>query len=150
MGGVNRLVEIDAVTGEPLTTVGEGGYDLEPDLEHWGDGYGPHGATWTPDDTLLVFDNAYDDDIAASRVLEYTLDDIAEVAGQVWQLDGEDGWLAMVLGGAERLDSGETFVHWGNLGLLQLLDANGEQTWLARQSSIIGDAVPLNDLYGRE
>ena len=150
MGGVNKLVEIDAVTGAPLTVVADGGYTLDPDPEDFGSGFGPHAASWTVDDTLLVFDNNDESQAGASRVLEYALDPDARVAREVWRHEGDPGMVAMVLGGADRQDDGTTFVHWGNTGYLQLVDDQGNTVWAAKQNSIVADATVITDLYGRD
>ncbi len=150
MGGVDDLVEIDAVTGEPLTVVGTDGYTIDPEPFGFGASFGPHAASWTVDDTLLVFDNNDAASGGASRVIEYELDDDAGVAREIWRHTGDDGMIAMVLGGADRLDDGSTFTHWGNTGFLQLVDASGEVSWSVQQGSIVSDATVIRDLYGRE
>ncbi len=150
MGGVDSLVEIDATTGEPLTVVGTDGYTIDPEPTDFGAGFGPHAASWTADDTLLVFDNNDATTTGASRVLEYELDHEQGVAREVWRHEGGEGMMAMVLGGADRLDSGETFVHYGNAGVMQLVDPDGTVRWEAQQTSIVADATVLWDLYGRE
>ncbi len=150
MGGVNKLVEIDAVTGTPLTVVADGAYTLTPDPGDFGAGFGPHAASWTVDDTLLVFDNNDETMAGASRVLEYALDPDTQEAREVWRHEGDPGMVAMVLGGADRLDDGTTFVHWGNTGHLQLVDGQGDLVWAAQQNSIVADATVIWDLYGRE
>jgi hypothetical protein len=150
MGGVNDLVEIDATTGEPLTVVGTDGYALDPEPDGFGSGFGPHAASWTADGTLLVFDNNNETSSGASRVLELALDDDAGVAREVWRYEGEPGMMALVLGGADRLDSGETFIQWGNTGIMSLVGPDGAVRWAARQESIVADATVLWDLYGRQ
>ena len=149
MGGVDKLVEIDAGTGEPRTVVGTDGYSLEPQPDGYGAGFGPHAASWTPDGTLLVFDNNDTETEGASRVLEFELDDEAGVAREVWRYEGDEGMVVMVLGGADRLDDGTTFIQWGNTGHMRLVDADGHTTWSVQQSSIVADATVLHDLYGR-
>ena len=149
MGGVNSLVEIDASSGEPLTVVGTDGWALDPEPDGYGAGFGPHAASWTPDGTLLVFDNNDETSTGASRVLEYSLDPDAELAREVWRYDGDQGMVAMVLGGADRLASGETFIQWGNTGFMTLVAPDGTVRWAAQQGSIVADATVLYDLYGR-
>ena len=146
MGGVNSIVEVDAITGEPLTVVGTDGYLIAPDPDDFGAGFGPHAASWTKDDTLLLFDNNDSGRGEPSRVVEFALDDQAQVATEVWRHTGDHGMTAMVLGGADRLDDGSTFIHWGNTGYLQLVDAQGELRWSVRQGSIVADATVLTDL----
>jgi hypothetical protein len=149
MGGVDSLVEIDEVSGEPLTIVGTDGYHFDPPLDAFGDGFGPHAASWTPDDTLLVFDNNDATVEGPSRVLEFELDDQAGAATEIWRYEGAPGMVAMVLGGCDRLDTGETFIHWGTTGHLQVVDEQGGLIWSARQQSIVADATVIRDLYGR-
>ena len=149
MGGIDSIVELDAATGEPLTVVGTGGYPFEPDPGDFGAGFGPHAASWTPDGTLLLFDNNDATTSGASRVIEYTLDDHAGVANELWRYEGDPGMVAMVLGGADRLEDGDTFIHWGNTGYLRLVDPRGRVRWSAQQSSIVADATVITDLYGR-
>jgi hypothetical protein len=149
MGGVDSLVEIDETTGEPLTIVGTDGYDFDPPLDAFGEGFGPHAASWTPDETLLVFDNNDATAEGPSRVLEFELDDASGTAREIWRYEGEPGMVALVLGGCDRLEDGETFIHWGTNGHLQVVDAQGRLSWSARQQSIVADATVIRDLYGR-
>jgi hypothetical protein len=150
MGGVDKLVEIHQDSGEVMTVVGTDGYPFEPAIDDFGMGYGPHGATWTSDDSLLLFDNNATPEAKQSRVLEYALDDHAGVAREIWRYEAPEGVLARVLGGADRIDEGWTFVHWGNSGYLNIVDRDGAEIWAAQQGSIIADAVVLGDLYGRD
>ncbi len=147
-GGTDLLIEIDGETGAPLTVVGGEGYALDPPIDGFGDGFGPHGAAWTPEGSLLVFDNNDSDDAEASRVLEYTLDEAAGLAREAWRWEGVPG-VVQVLGGADRLADGDTFVHGGSLGTMQLVAEDGRVRWEVHQGSIISDATTLEDLYGR-
>ncbi len=148
LGGVDLVVEVDATSGEQLTVVGGDGLALWPEIEDYGDSYGPHDASWTVDDTLLIFDNHFLDPSSTSRLLEYELDPEATLARQVWSYEGDEKWLAMILGGADRFDDGSTFAHWGTSGYLAILDESGSSSWTAQVGATIADAVVLRDLYG--
>jgi len=149
LGGIDQIVEIDARTGAMLAQVGAGGAEITPAVAGYGAGYGPHGAGRTPTGSLLLFDNHCEPAASASRVLEFKLDLDGDAARLLWEYEGQPGWSSLILGDADRLETGETFIVWGDAGFLQVLDPAHTQTWLASVNGIVSDAVMVPDLYGR-
>jgi len=79
-------------------------------------------------DHLLVFDN---DGAGAttSRAIEYELDHDAMTATQVWDYTPDPKVYSFVLGDAERLDGGDTFVAFSVAGRLDRVSPDGELLW---------------------
>jgi len=115
----DAIVEFDGVTGEvqwilaPPVNWAPGFDDLllEPVGADFRYPYHPHGPEWTPDDTLLLFDNgthgasAFEakppEDQIRSRVVEFAIDRDAGTVSQVWSY--EPGLYALALGDADHL-----------------------------------------------
>ncbi len=79
-------------------------------------------------DHLLVFDN---DGAGAttSRAIEYELDRETMTATQIWDYTPDPKVYSFVLGDAERLDGGDTFVAFSVAGRLDRVDPDGELLW---------------------
>lgn len=86
---------------------------LEPVGADFRHSYHPHGPEWTPDDTLLLFDNgthgasAFEPPLPPeelqSRAVELAIDPVAGTVEQVWSY--EPGLYALAMGDADHLPS---------------------------------------------
>jgi len=147
LGGADLALELDADSGDLLHVVGEVGLVPSPDDATIVDsGYGPHAATWTPDDSLLIFHNRSGSE-HPSRVLEFELDDEAGVAERTWSYSADEDWQARYLGAATRLEDGSTLTNWGSVGVLVLVDPQGETRWSLDLGGAVGSTQVIRDLY---
>lgn len=64
-----------------------------------------------------------------SRVLEYELDPVANIARQVWSYTANPAVYTFVLGEPLRFDDGSTFINWSAAGQMERLDASGASVW---------------------
>ena len=115
----DAVAEVDGATGELTWLLApESGWGpahqgklLRPTGPSFRHAYHPHGPEWTPDGTLLLFDNgthgasAFEpplpDDALTSRAVEFAIDGEAMTVEQVWSY--EPGWYAAAMGDADHL-----------------------------------------------
>lgn len=118
-----RVWLIDRSSGEVRWTLGEG------------QDFALGGGTWfekqhSPELTesgILVFDNTQTGQW--SRVVEYTLDESAMTAEQVWEYRGNgDSW-ALMMGDVHRFEDGSTLANWGFGGSVTQLSPAGAELW---------------------
>jgi len=159
--GTDQLMELDAHSGALLTVIGADSYTAEPaEAAFWGRDYydvGPHGAAWTADDSLLVFDNGpvadWTSDSAEdpwSRLLELELDEAGQIARPLRIHEAGRGRMAWFMGGATRLDDGGTLVSWGSAGVLERLDEDAQPSWALEGEAAWGPATWIPDPYAGE
>ena len=93
------------------------------------------------DDRLLVFDNA---GLAGteSRVVEYTIDRVANTAEEVWSHSPDPAVFSFVLGDVDRLPGGDILATWSVAGQIDRVTPGGESSW--RLNSELGYAFGFN------
>ena len=133
LGNAGSVLTIDRGSGEPARIVGAYGLPVaagSPALEH------QHDPTWLSADRLLVFDSHFDE--LVSSAYEYTLVDGELVLS--WQYTPEESLFAVILGQAQRLSDGGTWVNFGSAGVIEEVDAAGALRWRARLDGAHGFA----------
>ncbi|MFN7145876.1 MAG: aryl-sulfate sulfotransferase [Myxococcota bacterium] len=103
-----------------------------------------HAPSWV-DGELLLFDNGYDAD--TSRAVQYALDRDAGTATLTWAYVPAGGEHTRIMGDAHRLPDGATVVSWGELGYLDVIDAEGQAV---HRTSVSGDGGILGRIQRRE
>jgi hypothetical protein len=73
-----------------------------------------HYAKWLKNGDILLFDNGVYHAVQESRAVEYYLDTNTMTATLKWQYRHNPPLFADVMGNAERLDNGNTFIGWGS------------------------------------
>lgn len=73
-----------------------------------------HFARYVDNGDILMFDNGVYHANPESRAVQYRLDTIAMTATLTWQYHHNPPLFADVMGDAERLDNGNTFIGWGD------------------------------------
>jgi len=73
-----------------------------------------HDATELPNGDITLFDNhGTVQNPAASRAVEYKLDETKKTATQIWQYTHDPSVFATFMGDVQRLDNGNNFLDWG-------------------------------------
>lgn len=72
-----------------------------------------HSIRRTPTGTLILFDDGNFHTPQFSRAVEYTLDEKAMTAAQVWQFRHSPDLYAFAMGSVQRLPNGNTLIGWG-------------------------------------
>lgn len=109
---LSEITKIDRQTGEVIWRMGgkanqftfEGGepYAYQHDIRQ------------LPNGNLTVFDNqGYTNHPAASKGIEYRIDEETKTATQVWQFEHQPPVFATFMGNTQRLPNGNTFLDWG-------------------------------------
>ncbi len=73
-----------------------------------------HYVRWLKNGDILLFDNGVYHPVPESRAVEYFLDTNTMTATRKWQYRHTPPLFAEVMGSAERLDNGNTFIGWGS------------------------------------
>jgi Arylsulfotransferase (ASST)/Secretion system C-terminal sorting domain len=100
-----------------------------------------HAIRYTPTGTFTLFDNGdYRDSgsVLYSRAMEYSLDETAKTATEVWQFRHSPSLYAYAMGYVQRLDDGNTLIGWG-------ADETVAATEVTPQDSTILEIVMKND-----
>jgi hypothetical protein len=129
----NQVVAIDHATGDVEWLLGA---DSDFSLESGEWFASQHDAHLLPNGNLILFDNGNDKDAQVSRTAEYSLDESSMTATEVWSWDAELS--SQTMGGAQRLDNGNTVVcasgQRGNNedGVISEVTEDGEEIWQLR------------------
>lgn len=119
---LDRLLKIDRQTGDVLWQLGGDQSDF---TQTAGRAFiGQHSPSWTEDGTLLLFDNG-DFPADNSKVVEFEVDQDARTYGEIWSYDGGGNHQTVLMGDAERLANGSTFVSWGSAGRIEEVTPDG-------------------------
>ncbi len=122
LGGRNNQFQF---TGDPL-----GGFSAQ------------HYAQFTPQGTLLLYDNGTRHSPPQSRAVEYRLDETAKTATMVRQFRQDPVAITPFVGSAQRLDNLNTLVGWGWNSFVTEYSATGEVVWEGR-FLIAGAPMPV-------
>ena len=129
MRNLDTVLEVDAVTGEHLRSVGTYG------THAFTDGTipvkAPHSARWTEDDTLLMFSSPTSTEYEGHRSygLELSIDDVTEEAFREETYGMAEENHAQILGETYHLENGNTFVSFGSSGEMIEITPEGEVVW---------------------
>jgi hypothetical protein len=146
LGHPGLVVELDGVSGLPLSTFGNGGdHPLPEGSMPWDL---PHDPTLLDDGNLLVF--VSDARNGRSGAVEYALGPEDGALREVWRVGFDVK--AIALGQAIRLDNGNTLVNFGTAGLLREYAPDGQIVWSVATSSgsWFGQVRLVQDLYAGE
>jgi hypothetical protein len=131
----SQIVKIDPTTGHILWHLGGAGIsspssgrtkgDFTFINDPWGGFSCQHGARELPNGHIILFDDGDGHSPPQSRAAEYALDTTAMTATLVWQSTPDPQVFTSILGFAQRLSSGETFVTYGTLSNAELWDSSG-------------------------
>lgn len=134
------LLELDRAGQVQRQLGGPGGYAVGPP------GLGvPHDPTWTESGSLLVSTTSE----GATRAAEFDVDDAARSLTATWECGVEAGIDSYALGMARRLSNGNSFVQWGNAGVMVEYSPSCEELWRAEigGGSWFANGVLVEDLY---
>ena len=110
-----------------------------------------HQLEWIGDNNLIVFDNGTVDR-GYSRAVEFTLDEDALFAEEVWSYIRDPSVFVYAKGDVHRFDDGTTQVVWSSSGEMQLVDEGGAVVWQANAD--LGQAItfvqPFQSFYDAE
>lgn len=137
LGHLETIVEISRSTGKATRSFGKDGtYKFGPDaIEFWLQ----HDAHWidAAHTQLLVFATLANPDPtqppppAPSGAIEYSVDDAKHEINTVWNygIEPDLGIDSLALGQADRLSNGNTFVNWGEKGIIREVTPDGTVAW---------------------
>lgn len=137
----DAVVEVDFASGQPIDAYGGlGDRPFSPPSSAFASQHAP---SFTPDGTLLVFDNRepFTDD--TTRVTEYAVGESLEL---VWSHAPLAGDVVTTLGHAARLPDGDTLISMGSKGIWQEANPDGEVVWevLAGAGVVAGNVAWLD------
>lgn len=124
--GLRTVVEIDHASGATRWILGgeQNEFDFGDDepflVLHW-----PR----RTDRGILLFDNGDSEERPWSRAVEFELDLEAHTATRVWSVDADEERFTGICGSVERLADGNTQITWGEEGVVEEVDADGEVVW---------------------
>jgi len=121
---LDSILKIDRDTGELLWQAGgdDSNFALSggsTDLFQWQHQFE------LVDGGILVFDNGTSGDMN-SRVVQYDLDEDAQMAEQVWEFEPDPTLWIYCLGDVSRLPNGNTLITWGTSGRIEEVTPEGE------------------------
>ncbi len=110
---LSEITKINGVTGDIIWRFG-GNHNQ---FKLVGDTLGiscQHYVRWLKNGDILLFDNGVYHPVPESRAVEFYLDTNTMTATRKWQFRHDPPLFAEVMGNAERLDNGNTFIGWGS------------------------------------
>jgi len=143
------VVEIDHQTGETLRVWGglPTAYEFAPTDAQF---YWQHGATYTPEGTLLISSESHlADGSSETEVREYMVNDVDGRLEEVWFFGESEGIFARTSGEAIRLSNGNTLHNYGSAGVLREVTPDKEIVWEFEFTGehLLGRVSFLEDLY---
>jgi hypothetical protein len=90
-----------------------------------------HAIRYTPTGTFTLFDNGdYRDSgsVLYSRAMEYSLDESAKTATEVWEYRHSPSLYAYAMGYVQRLEDGNTLIGWGACTTVALTEVTPQNT----------------------
>ncbi len=151
----NAVVKIDARTGHVLWQLG-GNKNQFTILNDPLAGFGAqHDAQILANGHLLMYDNGQYHTPPESRAVEYSLDLTSMTATMVWQYRHTLPIFTPVLGSAQRLKDGNTFVGFGEVGHVTEVAPDGTVIWEGNvevngSSASVYRAIRIESLYRYE
>ncbi len=125
----NAVVKIDARSGDILWQLG-GVKNQFTILNDPLGGFGAqHDARILDNGNLLLYDNGHYHSPPESRAAEYALDPVNMTATLVWEYRHTPGIFTPILGSAQRLLNGNTFVGFTQAGKVAEVAPNGAVVW---------------------
>jgi hypothetical protein len=113
---LDAITKIDATTGAIIWTLASPLSELASDFTIVADplnGFSAqHSVRVLPNGDLLLFDNGTRHSTAATRAVEYKLDQTAHTATMVWQYSHSPAIYTQFTGSVQRLHNGNTFIGW--------------------------------------
>jgi hypothetical protein len=129
---LDALVKIDYQTGAVVWQLG----GKQNQFTFVGDplmGFqGQHSVRVLANGDLLLYDNGLHHSPPESRAVEYRIDPAAKTATFVWQFRHTPAIQTQFVGSVERLESGNTLVAFGWVGLVDEVDPSGTIVWEAQ------------------
>jgi hypothetical protein len=143
------VVEIDHLSGETLRVWGAvpTAYSFSPEDAQF---YWQHGATYTPDGTLLISSESHlADGTSETEVREYLVNDADGTLEEIWFFGEGEGVYARTSGEALRLSNGNTFHNYGSAGVFREVTPDKEIVWefALGNDHLMGRVSFLEDLY---
>lgn len=125
---LDMVAEVDRSTGTLLDVLGgeDSTYTFDPPESAF---TYPHSVQWLDSGHLLLTSSGEHDGAMQTWASEYQVDREAGVLTEVWTYGRGEGYFAYALGGARRLESGNTLVNWGTVGLLREITPDGQVVW---------------------
>jgi len=149
----NAVVKIDARTGRVLWQLG----GLKNEFTILNDpltgGFGAqHNAQILDNGHLLMYDNGQYHSPPESRAVEYSLDLTSMTATMVWQYRHSPPIFTAVVGSAQRLKNGNTFVAFGEAGHVADATSDGTVVWegdlqVDGVNAFVYRAIRISSLY---
>ena len=143
---LRTLVEISS-TGTIQTFGPKGTYHVADPDDSFSN---QHGSTWTEAGTLLMFMTAMNGN--GTGAMEYEIDEATRSYKPIWSYGFGLGILNASLGGAQRLQNGNTLVNFGASGMIREVTPDGTVVWevVSDLGIVFGEQVMIHDLYGRD
>lgn len=121
LGHAGDVFEIDASTGVPSRIFGHDGYQASGEDPF----YFQHDPTLLDNGDLLVFHTL--EDSRTTGALELAIDDENQTLTPVWSFDSTLS--SLYLGQTRRLENGDTFINFGQAGVMVEVTPDGEIVW---------------------
>ena len=146
---IDTVAEVDRSTGTLLQHLGgeDSGYTFLPP----GSAFTyPHSVQRLTSGHLLLTASGEIDGSMQTWASEYAVDESAGTLEEIWTYGRGEGFFAYALGGARRLDNGNTLVNWGTVGLLREVTPRGEVVWemASEMGNYFGRTAILQDPSG--
>ncbi len=127
----NEITKIDRETGEVLWRMGglRNQFTLIDD-DRWFSRQ--HAIRRLENGNVLLFDNGTAHRPQVSRAVEYCLDEVKRTATLVWEYEHREDLYGPIVGYAQRLPNGNTFVSFGNSGVQTEVRPDGSVAWEMR------------------
>ncbi len=150
---LNQVMSIDASTGAVLWRLGGVRSDFTFVNDPRGGFSKQHYARMLPNGNVLLYDNGNDGATQESRAAEYQLDLVAKTATLVWEYRHSPAIFTSVVGNANRMANGHTWIAFAFAGRVVDASASGETLWEAAVTiggvdTSVYRVIPITSLYG--
>jgi hypothetical protein len=126
---LDALVKVDYQSGNVIWQLGGKQNQFTFVGDPLGGFQGQHSVRVLPNGNLLIYDNGLHHTPPESRAVEYALDLSAMTATFVWQFRHTPPLVTQFVGSVERLESGNTLVAFGWVGIVDEVDPQGNVVW---------------------
>lgn len=130
---LDSLLKIDRARGELVWGLGGTTGDFELTA---GDPFSTFHSPELTESGVRIFDNGEVSE--TSRVVEYALDEENFTAAEVWSYDAGNRYGTNVLGDAATMPDGNLQLSWGDDGVYQQINLEGEELWVGAMT--VGNA----------
>jgi hypothetical protein len=125
---IGEITKIDRQTGDIIWRMGgsQNEFTLVGDTQWF---TRQHSVRRTPTGTVTIFDNGNLSTPVESRVVEYDLDEVNQIATLVWEFRNEPPLHASWGSNAQRLPNGNTLISWTPQGIVSEVRSDGAKAF---------------------